>query len=157
MHWNVIPSRWTPWFRPDYSSYIGSGDDGPGDPHTGYAPYDFGSIMHYDARGNRFDTIPPEKEKLTSNRRHLSAGDISQINDVYQCKSKAPTPAPPPTPEPAPTPAPTPARPPTPAPSPTPVTPLKETCSFETSCTLWTKCQLCQTELAQIQWPHPFW
>merc|ERR1719210_1459481 len=62
MHWNVIPSRWTPWFRPDYSSYIGSGDDGPGDPHTGYAPYDFGSIMHYDARGNRFDTIPPEKE-----------------------------------------------------------------------------------------------
>jgi len=28
-------------------SYVGSADDGPGDPYSGWAPYDFSSIMHY--------------------------------------------------------------------------------------------------------------
>lgn len=82
---------------PDHSSYTGSADDGIGDPHVGYAPYDFASIMHYGG-GSEYDTNPPEGEHSTGNRRHLVQGDIDQLNDMYQCKLRntpPPTPAPP--------------------------------------------------------------
>lgn len=103
LHWNNIPDRWKPQWLPDDSTYLGSANDGSGDPFTGFAPYDFESIMHYPG-GNSVDTIPANKESLLGNRDHLTQGDIDQVNDVYQCKPSgatyAPTPAPPPTPPP---------------------------------------------------------
>lgn len=100
VHWDQIPSRWRPQYLPDTSSYVGSKNDGLGDPASGFVPYDFGSIMHYPG-GNRWDTIPPEKESLMGNRVSLAPGDIEQMLDVYQCKppgmTYAPTPVPPPT------------------------------------------------------------
>lgn len=144
MYWQHIPSRWQPQYTPDFRTYTGSADDGPGDVKKGYADYDFGSIMHYYG-GKRYDTNPPEKEKLVGNRKDLSKGDIEQILDMYQCKSKcngAPCPTPAPTPAP-PTPAPTPV-PPTPAPTPVPPPPpvsAKGSCSFEKAekifCNMW--------------------
>jgi len=88
MFWNNIPSRWTPQYTPDSNSYIGSANDGKDDPHHGYAPYDFESIMHYPG-GNRYDTVPTSSESLVGNRKHLTTGDINQILDVYQCKPLA--------------------------------------------------------------------
>mmetsp|Transcript_42777 Transcript_42777/g.96561 ORF Transcript_42777/g.96561 Transcript_42777/m.96561 type:complete len:837 (+) Transcript_42777:86-2596(+) len=135
MFWNNIPSRWQPQYVPSASSYTGSANDGPGDPHAGYASYDFGSIMHYPG-GNRYDTIPADKEKLVGNRKHLVASDIEQINDVYQCIDCTGSACPTAPPTPAPTPAPpTPA--PTPAPPPAPV-PASGVCSFEKDlCNVW--------------------
>ena len=40
--------------------------------------------MHY-GPGNAYDTFPPDLENLMGNRKHLTAGDIEQILDVYQC------------------------------------------------------------------------
>jgi len=117
LFWQNIPSQWVPQYRPDMKSYVGSANDGPGDPHVGYADYDFGSIMHYPG-GSRFDTIPADKERLTGNRRELTAGDVEQILDMYQCKQKGSGPRPTPRPLPRPTPRPLPR--PTPRPAPTP-------------------------------------
>jgi len=72
---------------PDAKSYIGSQNDGGGDPHQGYAPYDFESIMHYPIRGTA-DTIPSTKQVLWAAEQKLSAGDIRQLNDMYQCKTQ---------------------------------------------------------------------
>jgi len=48
--------------------------------------------MHYPS-GDAFDTMDPGKRNLVGNRMHLSQGDVLQILDQYQCKSKAvPTP-----------------------------------------------------------------
>jgi len=141
MFWQHIPARWQPQYTPDSRTYTGSANDGPGDPHSGWAEYDFGSVMHYSA-GKRYDTYPPEKEKLIGNRKKLSAGDIESILDMYQCKARCgsqPCPTPAPTPAP-PTPAPTPA-PPTPAPTPAPPPPpmVPTNCDFEQSagCGMW--------------------
>lgn len=83
--WQNINDRWKPQYLPDPNTYIGSKNDGKGDPHpSGYSPYDFESIMHYPG-GSSFDTIPASNERLVGNRKHLTAGDILQINDVYQC------------------------------------------------------------------------
>lgn len=83
--WNVVGDEWADQYSADQKSYIGSKNDGADDPWTGYATYDFGSIMHYPA-GDHFETIPAENARLTGNRAHLSAGDIRQILDTYQCK-----------------------------------------------------------------------
>jgi len=100
LHWENIDSRWRPQYLPDTSSYLGSKNDGLGDPVSGFVPYDFGSIMHYPG-GSEFDTIPPEKAQLLGNRNALAPGDIEQMLDVYQCKPSGitypPTPVPPPT------------------------------------------------------------
>eukprot|EP00932_Pfiesteria_piscicida_P017992 SRR837773.4863.p1 GENE.SRR837773.4863~~SRR837773.4863.p1 ORF type:complete len:296 (-),score=16.29 SRR837773.4863:129-1016(-) len=85
MHWNNVQDQWLDQYEPDPKSYVGSANDGMGDPFSGYAEYDFGSIMHYPA-GNHFDTIPTDKAAITGNRRALSHGDILQILDQYQCK-----------------------------------------------------------------------
>lgn len=87
VHWEKVDAKWLDQYRPDPDSYMGSIHDGEGDPHSGYAPYDFGSIMHYPT-GNHFDTIPHEKASLTGNRQSLSDGDILQILDQYQCKEQ---------------------------------------------------------------------
>merc|ERR1719220_1208421 len=91
MYWGNIPDKWVPQYLKSDLSYTGSADDGPEDPHVGYAEYDFASIMHYPG-GSRYDTIPANKESLVGNRRHLTPGDIEQINDLYQCKPKAENP-----------------------------------------------------------------
>lgn len=88
--WSEIGSRWMPQWLGNDDSYIGSAYDGPGDPHVGYAPYDYGSIMHYPATPGVETT---NGEKLRGQRSGLSDGDIRQINDMYQCKL-APTPEP---------------------------------------------------------------
>jgi len=99
LFWDQIPSDWRSEYVEDASSYTGSANDGEGDPHTGYAVYDFESIMHYPANG-RFETIPRESANLVGQRRRLSHGDVQQILDMYQCKARqmgltpAPAPAP---------------------------------------------------------------
>merc|ERR1711971_1458697 len=46
--WDHFPSRTKSYqFEPDEQTYIGSANDGPGDPFEGFAKYDFDSIMHY--------------------------------------------------------------------------------------------------------------
>eukprot|EP00439_Symbiodinium_sp_Y106_P075740 s176_g15.t1 len=84
MHWQNIDAGWLSQYTPDYKSYIGSTNQGADDPFSGYAPYDYQSIMHY-PRGDAYDTDPPENEGLMGNRKHLTAGDVEQILDVYQC------------------------------------------------------------------------
>jgi len=134
MFWGNIPSGWIYQYKPDGRSYVGSADDGPGDPFKGYADYDFGSIMHYGNWHNppRYETIPKDKDRLVGQRRALSDGDVMQINDQYQCKRRAaqtPLPTPVPTPRPTPMPqtsSPTP-NPPAQTPVPTPVpTPMPQ-------------------------------
>lgn len=89
MHWENIPSRWEPQWRPDMESYVGSSDQGAGDVEHGYSPYDFGSIMHYPL-GDNADTIPANAANTfrIGQRKALTEGDIEQINDIYQCKCK---------------------------------------------------------------------
>lgn len=89
VNWNVVKEQgWLDQYQPDPETYVGSQNDGIGDPFIGLAPYDFGSIMHYPA-GNHFETIPREGAKLTGNRRSLSEGDIVQVLDLYQCKERS--------------------------------------------------------------------
>lgn len=90
VHWDNVDDAWLAQYEQDAASYMGSVQDGQGDPHSGYAPYDFGSIMHY-PMGNHFHTIPYEKGSLTGNRQALSDGDILQILDQYQCKEQGST------------------------------------------------------------------
>merc|ERR1712217_265289 len=73
-------------WQTDDKSYVGSGDDGPADPHKyGYAEYDFDSIMHDSLSGRLALTTPRNALWLAGNRKHLSRHDIAEINDMYQC------------------------------------------------------------------------
>jgi len=92
VHWEHVPEEWKDQYQEDADSYVGSASDGPGDPHEGYASYDFASIMHYPA-SDHFDTVPAEARELTGNRHQLSSGDIGQILDAYQCRAKGRDPA----------------------------------------------------------------
>jgi len=86
LHWqNILPD--TTLFEESEAAYMGSADDGDGDTHIGYSPYDFESIMHAQASG-RFETVPPGKMQLVGQRQRPSAGDISKIKDMYQCKAR---------------------------------------------------------------------
>jgi len=87
IHWENIPDGFIQGWQTDYTMYMGSADDGPGDPFIGYAPYDFNSIMHTSAT-NRIETFPAWQKENLGQRDHLSEGDILQILDVYQCKWK---------------------------------------------------------------------
>jgi cell division septation protein DedD len=109
MHWDNVQA--TSQWLPDLSSYTGSGNDGLGDPHSGYAPYDFGSIMHYGV-DSEATTIPPGQ--LTGQRKALSQSDINQMNDQYQCRRRTEEPTATPTEEPTPA---TPTQQPTPMPT----------------------------------------
>lgn len=84
--------------HPGGYGYIGSQNDGPGDPVVGFVPYDYDSIVHYGG----IKTVPTGNE-YRENAVHrpypdYSAGDIRQLNDMYQCvrKDGAPIPDPPP-------------------------------------------------------------
>merc|ERR1740130_1596820 len=94
IHWEQIGSNWVPQWTPAESSYIGSGSQGPNDPYSGYAPYDYGSIMHY-GRGYPYkaSAVNPTFNSLIGQRTAFSDGDILQLNDMYQC-STGPTPPP---------------------------------------------------------------
>lgn len=87
MLWQNVGADWVPQFTAADTDYIGSTE-------VGYAPYDFGSIMHYDSGSGDtqwFDTIPPEQGVLTRKLAAfeiLSKGDIDQVTNVYQCKPK---------------------------------------------------------------------
>lgn len=87
VHWEHVPEDWRDQYHEDPASYVGSTNDGDGDPHTGYAPYDFESIMHYPAN-DHFDTVPADARALTGQRHQLSAGDVDQLLDAYQCRTK---------------------------------------------------------------------
>lgn len=88
MHWENVPADWVQQYHQDPDSYMGSGSEGQGDPHQGYADYDFESIMQYPSN-SRFDTVPAESISLTGQRHRLSHLDIAQILDMYQCRAKA--------------------------------------------------------------------
>jgi len=92
MHWENIDESVERQFEQDKEVYIGSANDGEQDPRVGYAPYDFGSIMHYPSNG-RFDTNPITEMDKVGNRQHLTQGDIEEVHDIYQCK-KITTPQP---------------------------------------------------------------
>jgi len=100
VHWDIVnfyaqyglPGQ----FKANEESYVGSANDGPGDPYSGWAPYDFSSIMHYDSWAGGldpqfsgkgfFDTIPPDRP--VGQRSHMSDGDVLSILDMYQCKKR---------------------------------------------------------------------
>ncbi|CAK9038096.1 unnamed protein product, partial [Durusdinium trenchii] len=87
MHWQNIDAGWISQYLPDDRTYVGSTNQGQAlkcytrdDPYSGYAPYDYGSIMHYPP-GSAYDTDPASNENLMGNRKHLTTGDIDQILD----------------------------------------------------------------------------
>jgi len=75
-------------FVPIEKNYMGSADDGPGDPQVGYAPYDYESLMHSTYGISAIDD-DPAKNQLLTNRDHLSQGDIAQLWDAYRCRLKS--------------------------------------------------------------------
>eukprot|EP00441_Pelagodinium_beii_P034800 CAMPEP_0197643328 /NCGR_PEP_ID=MMETSP1338-20131121/16686_1 /TAXON_ID=43686 ORGANISM="Pelagodinium beii, Strain RCC1491" /NCGR_SAMPLE_ID=MMETSP1338 /ASSEMBLY_ACC=CAM_ASM_000754 /LENGTH=890 /DNA_ID=CAMNT_0043216573 /DNA_START=54 /DNA_END=2726 /DNA_ORIENTATION=- len=93
MHWQNIASSWQSQYTPEYDSYTGSNNQQTGDPFAGYAPYDYGSIMHYarqeDVVGSNrynFDVVNPGLYGgYVGQRSKPSAGDILNIKDMYQC------------------------------------------------------------------------
>eukprot|EP01052_Picozoa_sp_SAG31_P002367 SAG31_NODE_83_length_27039_cov_14.035746_23_plen_302_part_00 len=50
-------------------------------------PYDYDSIMHYPCKPPKCQTLDPNMQSRVGQREKLSAGDIAQINDMYQCKA----------------------------------------------------------------------
>ncbi|CAK0872214.1 unnamed protein product [Prorocentrum cordatum] len=100
--WQNIDTVWRPQWEGQKRSYYGSQT-------AGYAPYDYGSIMHY-GLGDNADATNSAWQSVPGQRDGLSAGDIAQFQDMYQCGSAAPAPAPAPAPTPPPpTPGPAPA------------------------------------------------
>jgi len=86
--WNRMSSRWKSQWTGDKNSYVGSDDQGAGDVHTGYAKYDFDSLMHYPVRSPNWkvDTIPAGMP--TGQRSRIAPSDAEQVNDMYQCLLK---------------------------------------------------------------------
>eukprot|EP00913_Durusdinium_trenchii_P007353 g6912.t1 len=82
--WDNIDQSWWSQYEPNDRVYTGSKNDGTGDPHVGYADYDFESIMHYGG-GSAFDTIPTSKESLVGNRNQLSTGG-QRTSEVVHCR-----------------------------------------------------------------------
>lgn len=79
-------STWKGQYLPDHETYLGSNLQGSGDPHSGFAAYDYASIMHYGLTG-KFEPLESENAELLGNRDHLAESDILQMNDMYQCKA----------------------------------------------------------------------
>mmetsp|Transcript_79214 Transcript_79214/g.169691 ORF Transcript_79214/g.169691 Transcript_79214/m.169691 type:complete len:769 (+) Transcript_79214:53-2359(+) len=106
VYWQNIPSNWKAQYLPNENGYVGSANQGNGDPVVGYGSYNYESIMHY-GRGNpvRYDTVVPQYNAVVGQRNGLSEGDILQVSDMYQCSapsSSSPSPSPPPSPSPSP-------------------------------------------------------
>jgi hypothetical protein len=91
--WNNIDTAWKPQWKGDKRSYFGSET-------ANYAEYDYGSLMHYPL-GEDAETTNPVGQAVPGQRAELSAGDVSQISDMYQCDAPAPMPTEEPTPTPA--------------------------------------------------------
>eukprot|EP00930_Biecheleria_cincta_P027033 TRINITY_DN18999_c0_g1_i1.p1 TRINITY_DN18999_c0_g1~~TRINITY_DN18999_c0_g1_i1.p1 ORF type:complete len:908 (-),score=127.88 TRINITY_DN18999_c0_g1_i1:58-2700(-) len=83
--WQNIPASWQSQYFPDRMSYTGSGSQQTGDPHSGYAAYDYGSIMHYSTGLDRFTATNPAFDSVIGQRVAPSPGDLNQIRDMYQC------------------------------------------------------------------------
>merc|ERR1719277_1644187 len=87
VNWNNIDAAWRPQWEGSKRSSIGSMT-------ANYAEYDYGSLMHYplgdDAVANN-----PVGQLVPGQRSELSASDVAQIADMYQCGAPAPGPAPP--------------------------------------------------------------
>jgi hypothetical protein len=81
--WNNIDAAWKPQWKGEKKSYIGSMT-------ANYAEYDYGSLMHYplgdDAVANN-----PVGQLVPGQRSELSASDVAQIADMYQCRAAAPS------------------------------------------------------------------
>eukprot|EP00419_Tripos_fusus_P038469 CAMPEP_0172787598 /NCGR_PEP_ID=MMETSP1074-20121228/206532_1 /TAXON_ID=2916 /ORGANISM="Ceratium fusus, Strain PA161109" /LENGTH=492 /DNA_ID=CAMNT_0013624621 /DNA_START=262 /DNA_END=1741 /DNA_ORIENTATION=- len=91
IHWQNIASDWRSQWAPSMGSYVGSADDGHGDPHVGYSEYDYDSLMHYaceDMDGKKCEKMYPSKGGSIGQRVGLSQGDVQQILDMYQCKPR---------------------------------------------------------------------
>jgi len=86
VHWQNIAADWVGQYKGDSSSYVGSAD-------AGYAPYDYGSIMHYPRMegdgdvpgGTNFDTVDAAYNDVVGQRVAPSHGDLAKMNDMYQC------------------------------------------------------------------------
>jgi len=91
IRWDNIDLNRQSQYDPVSGSYTGSAHDGDGDPYEGYSPYDFGSIMHYGAGSSaspKFTTIPEDVSPINVGQRvSISAMDISQVLDMYQCRA----------------------------------------------------------------------
>ena len=90
INWDMIEPGWESQWYGDDESYIGSTDDGAGDPRVGYAPYDWDSIMHYPLQG-KGTTNPPGNEHRLGARTiasTLSPGDIRQVHDMCKIPHK---------------------------------------------------------------------
>mmetsp|Transcript_32822 Transcript_32822/g.63314 ORF Transcript_32822/g.63314 Transcript_32822/m.63314 type:complete len:934 (-) Transcript_32822:373-3174(-) len=90
IHWDRIPDDWHAEYMPRYGAYVGSNTQGAADPFSGWADYDFQSIMHYGRKAPRsdedaFDTIPADVDNV-GQRNELSYGDKLKALDMYQCK-----------------------------------------------------------------------
>merc|ERR1719221_1467132 len=97
VNWNNIDAAWQPQWEGNKRSYIGSMT-------ANYAEYDYGSLMHY-GLGDDAVATNPVGQLVPGQRSELSASDVAQIADMYQCgaaAAPAPTPAPAPPPGPAP-------------------------------------------------------
>merc|ERR1711862_176235 len=81
IHWTNVQagSQW----RKIPREYTGSNHQQPHDPHSGYAKYDYESIMHYSWNDrNEFETVPNANDKwLTTGNYNLAQSDINQAND----------------------------------------------------------------------------
>jgi len=75
--WQNIEAAWRPFWAADQKSYIGSQT-------AGYAGYDYGSIMHYPLNDDA-DATNPAWQSVPGQRAELSAGDVAQFKDMYQC------------------------------------------------------------------------
>lgn len=93
VYWNNIAADWQSQYTGDDRSYIGSNLQSSQDPFSGYAQYNYESIMHYGRTPNNpnFDTTNPIYNSVVGQRTGLSPGDISQVNDLYQCASPTTT------------------------------------------------------------------
>lgn len=130
VYWQNIDPKWISEYTPDGTSYVGSNDQGGHDPFSGYAGYDFESIMHYSrwSPGRStfaFEALNPLFNDIVGQRGDISEGDMRQVADMYQCSSGAeqtPTATQAPAATLAPTPGPVQTPVPTPLPTPPPVT-----------------------------------
>jgi len=89
IYWQNIDSHWQSQYKAKFESYTGSNYQQAGDPWTGYAPYDYSSIMHY-ARDptpgkTNFDTVNAAYNGYVGQRSKPSKDDILEIQDMYQC------------------------------------------------------------------------
>jgi len=97
VNWDII-GNYAAQFASNDLAYMGSGDDGVGDPVTGYQEYDYASIMHYDEYSIVADASLIGQSPKTiwalqpgidlGNWDRPSPGDLRQINDHYQCVGK---------------------------------------------------------------------